>query len=100
MAGIPFAEQRLLHGGKQLPDSRTLSALDIESGSSLQLVLSLRGGAPKKKGGDKGKKGKGKDKVQPPPPPPHPPPHTPHHPTPPHRRLPPQPPPRHPACHP
>ena len=38
MAGIPFAEQRLLHGGKQLPDSRTLSALGIESGSSLQLV--------------------------------------------------------------
>jgi hypothetical protein len=60
--GIPFEQQRLLHGGKQLPDSRTLGALDIAPGSSLQLVLSLRGGAPKKKGGDKGKKGKGKDK--------------------------------------
>jgi len=59
--GIPFAQQRLLHGGKQLPDSPTLSALAIESGSTLQLVLSLRGGAPKKKG-DKGKGKKGKDK--------------------------------------
>jgi len=52
--GIPFEQQRLLHGGKQLPDSRTLGALGIAPGSSLQLVLSLRGGAPKKKGGDKG----------------------------------------------
>ena len=55
-AGIPFAQQRLLHGGKQLADSRTLSALELESGGGLHLVLSLRGGAPKKKGkGDGGK---------------------------------------------
>ena len=62
-AGIPFAQQRLLHGGKQLADSRTLSALGLESGGGLHLVLSLRGGAPKKKGkGDKGKKGDKKGK--------------------------------------
>jgi len=61
--GIPFAQQRLLLGGKQLPDSRTLSAHELESGGGLRLVLSLRGGAPKKKGkGDKGKKGDKKGK--------------------------------------
>ena len=52
-----------MHGGKQLADSRTLSALGLESGGGLHLVLSLRGGAPKKKGkGDKGKKGDKKGK--------------------------------------
>ena len=39
-AGIPFAEQRLLLGGKQLPDSPTLAALAIAPESRLHLVLS------------------------------------------------------------
>ena len=60
IAGIPFAQQRLLLGGKQLPDAPALSASGVGDGSTLHLVLSLRGGGPKK---DKGKgKGKGKDK--------------------------------------
>ena len=42
--GVPMSEQRLLFGGRQLEEGRTLKDYDIIADSALFLVLRLRGG--------------------------------------------------------
>ncbi|EIE20343.1 polyubiquitin precursor, partial [Coccomyxa subellipsoidea C-169] len=42
--GIPCFYQRLIYAGRQLQDDRTLEQCSVESGSTLHLVLRLRGG--------------------------------------------------------
>ncbi|TDL30068.1 ubiquitin [Rickenella mellea] len=42
--GVPPAQQRLIFGGKQMADDKTAEELKVESGSTLHLVLALRGG--------------------------------------------------------
>ncbi|KAK7179656.1 ubiquitin-like protein 1 [Paraphaeosphaeria sporulosa] len=41
--GIPWFRQRLIYGGRQQPDDRTLKDLNIKHGATIWLVLSIRG---------------------------------------------------------
>lgn len=43
--GIPPSQQRLIFNGSQLDDEATVQSSGIIAGSSLHLVLTLRGGA-------------------------------------------------------
>ncbi|GLJ51511.1 hypothetical protein SUGI_1094960 [Cryptomeria japonica] len=42
--GIPPLQQKLIYGGKQLNDEKTVEDYGLEGGSVLHLVLALRGG--------------------------------------------------------
>eukprot|EP01071_Lankesteria_metandrocarpae_P004920 Lankesteria_metandrocarpae@DN374_c0_g1_i1.p1 len=42
--GTPIDQQRLIHGGQQLEDSRTLADYHIHDGSTIHVILRLRGG--------------------------------------------------------
>ena len=43
--GIPVEQQRLIYNGRQMQNDKTLDSLGIQQGSTLHLVLALRGGA-------------------------------------------------------
>eukprot|EP00636_Phaeomonas_parva_P007226 CAMPEP_0118850674 /NCGR_PEP_ID=MMETSP1163-20130328/427_1 /TAXON_ID=124430 /ORGANISM="Phaeomonas parva, Strain CCMP2877" /LENGTH=77 /DNA_ID=CAMNT_0006782905 /DNA_START=173 /DNA_END=406 /DNA_ORIENTATION=+ len=42
--GIQVEQIRLIYGGRQLADDKTLEEYNIESGSTIHMVLQLRGG--------------------------------------------------------
>jgi len=44
MEGIPPAQQRLIFNGKQMADEKSVKQANIEPGSTIHLVLALRGG--------------------------------------------------------
>ncbi|KIJ69834.1 hypothetical protein HYDPIDRAFT_104466 [Hydnomerulius pinastri MD-312] len=43
-SGVPPQQQRLIFGGRQMPDDKTAKDFNITAGSVLHLVLALRGG--------------------------------------------------------
>eukprot|EP01003_Olkasia_polycarbonata_P008021 NODE_968_length_642_cov_224.489039_g896_i0.p1 GENE.NODE_968_length_642_cov_224.489039_g896_i0~~NODE_968_length_642_cov_224.489039_g896_i0.p1 ORF type:complete len:78 (-),score=9.99 NODE_968_length_642_cov_224.489039_g896_i0:331-564(-) len=43
--GIPPPQQRLIFCGRQMSDNQTAKEYNIEAGSTLHLVLALRGGS-------------------------------------------------------
>ncbi|KZS91340.1 ubiquitin [Sistotremastrum niveocremeum HHB9708] len=43
-SGVPPPQQRLIFGGRQLPDDKTAKESNVAAGSVLHLVLALRGG--------------------------------------------------------
>lgn len=47
--GVNPEDQRLLHGGKQLEDTKTLYDYNIQKEATIDLVLRLKGGARAKK---------------------------------------------------
>jgi cell division ATPase FtsA len=42
--GIEVAQMRLIHNGKMLNDTETIEKAKIEAGTTINMVLSLRGG--------------------------------------------------------
>ena len=42
--GVPVEQMRLVYGGKQLEDGRSLADYDIQSESNISLILRVRGG--------------------------------------------------------
>ncbi|CAG98594.1 NEDD8 family protein RUB1 [Kluyveromyces lactis] len=42
--GIPPSQQKLIFQGKQIDDNATIGSADLQDGSLLHLVLTLRGG--------------------------------------------------------
>ncbi|KAI5453300.1 nedd8-conjugating enzyme UBE2F [Naganishia albida] len=44
-AGIPPQQQRLIFAGKAMADDKKVSDFKLEGGSTIHLVLALRGGA-------------------------------------------------------
>jgi len=43
--GIPPVQQRLIFGGKQMTDEKTAQEYNLSGGSTIHLVLALRGGS-------------------------------------------------------
>ena len=42
--GIDQEQIRLIYGGKQMEDSRTIDSYEIQAGSTIHMILQLRGG--------------------------------------------------------